>query len=88
MQLPGARFKEVIAVERLYRNTYRDQLYARRADRPQLNWGVSPRTTDQCVVAGDGSIRQARRGDKARGLVRPPSGGPDAPQSLYRDGIV
>ena len=40
MQLPGARFKEVIAVECPYGNAYRNPLSARRADRPQLNWGV------------------------------------------------
>jgi len=61
---------------------------ARRADRPQLNWGVSPRTTDQCVVAADRAIRQLRRVDRAGGLVRRPSAGPVAPQSLYRDGVV
>ena len=32
---------EVIAVERLYNNPYRNRRDARQADRPQLNSGVS-----------------------------------------------
>jgi len=40
LQLPGARFKEVIAVDCPYGNAYRKPLSARRDDRPQLNWGV------------------------------------------------
>jgi len=44
LQLTGARLKEAIAVECLFRNTYRNPLSARRAGRPQLNSGVSAQT--------------------------------------------
>jgi len=41
LQVTGARSKEVITVEYLYRNTCRHPLSALRVDRPQLNSGVS-----------------------------------------------
>jgi len=82
LQLTGARIKEVIAVERLLRSSDRNPQGAYWADRPQLNWGVSPRTTGQAVVAAHRCFRQTRRGDRAGGLVRRPSAGPRAPQPL------
>jgi len=61
LQLTGARSKEAIAVERLLRSSDRCLQSAYWADRPQLNSGVSPRTTDQFVVVADHSIRQTYR---------------------------
>ena len=46
----------------------------------QLNSGVSPRTTNQLVVAGDDSVRDRCCDGKEAGLVRRPSARPGAPE--------